>query len=150
MPRSKRFLRLIRDARAIAGNRDVLYLGTRCPLWILRQNSLSAWSGDEYDEHVWFTRSPEFASLFASLSMDDAMDEGLGAIFVFDRRSLRCRYRLRPFQNPLEGPRTMEERILGRKIDDLGSHLIGVAMLGVPRAARAFQIANRTGREGSA
>jgi len=41
---------------------------------------------------VAFTRSPEVAAHFATLLRDE--DEGVGAIFVFDRTSLKTRYKL--------------------------------------------------------
>ena len=44
-----------------------------------------------------FSRSPRVAAHFATLPRDD--DEGVGAILVFDRPSLKTRYKLECIDN---------------------------------------------------
>jgi hypothetical protein len=56
-------------------------------------------------------------------------DEGRGAILIFDRQSLRCRYRIEPWHDDFWDDETgrrdeMEERIW-QNVTDVGHHLIG-------------------------
>jgi hypothetical protein len=85
---------------------------------------LFATSGDPV---VSFSRSPEVAAYWADVTRDD--DEGRGAVFVFDRRSLAARYRLEPFHDPIWDMPTsrsdeMEERVWLTNIA-IAPHLIG-------------------------
>ena len=113
-------------ARKAAGGRDVLFHGTRHAKLILTTGVLFyAASGEP---GVFFTRSPEIAAYFALLERDS--DEGLGAILIFDRQSLRCRYRIEPWHDDFWDDETgrrdeMEERVWGN-VTDIGHHLIGL------------------------
>jgi hypothetical protein len=75
------------------------------------------------------SRSPETAAYFALLERDS--DEGRDAILIFDRQSLRCRYRVEPWHDNFwddEAGRTdeMEERIW-ESVTDVARHLIGMS-----------------------
>jgi hypothetical protein len=57
-------------------------------------------------------------------------DESRGAILIFDRQSLRCRYRIKPWNDDIWDDETgrrdeMEERIW-EHVTDVGRHLIGL------------------------
>jgi len=112
-------------ACAAAMNRDVLYHGTRHAQSILNMGALfHSMSGDRV---VAFTRSPEIAWYWASLERDH--DEGRGAILIFDRQSLRSRYKIEQYHDPIWDTETyyndeMEERIWDNVVD-VGRHLIG-------------------------
>jgi hypothetical protein len=75
------------QTRAIARGRDVLYHGTRYRELILASGLLALSNSG----CVYFTRDVETAVHWATLPRDD---EDAGAILVFDRPSLRARYRL--------------------------------------------------------
>jgi hypothetical protein len=116
---------LARIARQTAAGRDVLFHGTRHAKSILTTGVL--FYSTPGDPGVFFTRSPEIAAYWAL--MDRESDEGWGAILIFDRQSLRCRYRVEPWHNPFcddKAGRTdeMEERIR-ESVTDVGRHLIG-------------------------
>lgn len=70
-----------------------LYHGTRYLDAILRSNILRRPIFG--DRHVSLTRSSRIAAYWASLPRDDG--EGAGAILVFDRDSLRARFRVEAF-----------------------------------------------------
>jgi hypothetical protein len=74
----------------MAGGRAVLYHGTRYPTSILRTGVLFAPGFGK----ISFTRSPEVAAYWAL--MERCPDEGRGAILIFDRTALGCRYALTP------------------------------------------------------
>ena len=119
------------EARAIAGRINVLYHGTRYPRSVLGMNTLFySYPGTA---QVAFTRSPEVAAYFAFTDRDN--DENTGAILIVDRASLRCRYRLEPWHDPIwDGQDVqldeMEERVWRRDIKDISRHLIGVVPVG--------------------
>src|SRR4051794_19905616 len=98
---------------------------------------------------VCFSRSPEVAAYWADVPRDD--DEGRGAVFVFDRRSLAARYRLEPFHDPIWDMPTsrsdeMEERVWLTNIA-IAPHLIGfVEMEKNPATANHRAIAHRIER----
>jgi hypothetical protein len=115
--------RLANLARKIAMKRDVLYHGTRYAKSILRSGVL--FSADRGG--VCFTRSPEEAAYWALLERDN--DEGRGAILIFDRQSLRCRYKVEPHHDPIWDTDTncrdeLEEAVWG-DIINIGKHLVG-------------------------
>ena len=93
-----KFDRAVRDAQArflcektrtFARGLDVLFHGTRYRESVLASGFLKI---SRCSQSVAFTRSPAVAAHFATLPHDD--DEGVGAILVFDRASLKTRYRL--------------------------------------------------------
>ena len=113
-------------ARKAAGGRDVLFHGTRNAKSILTTGVLFYSATGE--PGVFFTRSPETAAYFALLERDN--DEGRGAILIFDRQSLRCRYRIEPWHDEFWDDETgrrdeMEERVWSN-VTDVGRHLIGL------------------------
>jgi hypothetical protein len=107
------------QARTIAGNRDVLYHGTRYPSSIL--NSGIILRNAHGVRVISFTRSAEIAADFALLERDS--DEGRGAILIFDRQSLRYRHRIEPFHEHQRDE--LEERTWDDLVD-IGSHLVGL------------------------
>ena len=84
---------------------------------------------------VSFTRSPEVAAHWAALPRDD--DEGSGAVLVFDRASLKARYKLECVDNGWEADPSRhnefwradrdecEEQVCGRNVE-ITPHLIGL------------------------
>jgi hypothetical protein len=82
--------RLANLARKMAGGRAVLYHGTRYPTSILRTGVLFAPGLGK----ISFTRSPEVAAYWALQKRHP--DEGRGAILLFDRNALGCRYAISP------------------------------------------------------
>jgi hypothetical protein len=111
-------------ARRMAMNQNVLYHGTGYPQSILRTGVLFA--SDPSDPKVSLTRSPEVAAYFALLPRDDR--EERGAILIFDRERLRCRYRIYPVQErEVEiwyRHNEAEEELWGHLID-VSNYLIG-------------------------
>jgi hypothetical protein len=125
---SERYRKAAHEARAIAGRINVLYHGTGHPRSVLGMNTL-------FYSYPGSARSPEVAAYFALSDRDN--DEDTGAILIFDRASLRCRYRLEPWHDPIwDGPDVqsdeMEERVWRRDIKDIRRHLIGVVPVGGP------------------
>ena len=109
---------LSKKAREIARGQDVLYHGTRYRESILKSGFLKAFQA------VSFTRSPEVAAYWAaSVPRDD--DEGAGAILVFDRASLRTRYRLECHADGWARIDEFEERVRARNVE-IAPHLIGL------------------------
>jgi hypothetical protein len=70
---------------------------------------------------VYFTRDVATAVHWATLPRDD---KGEGAILVFDRPSLRARYRLERFSYA-EGENEFEEVVWGRN-EKIARHLVGL------------------------
>lgn len=132
--------------RKAATGRDVLFHGTRHASSIRTTGVL--FHSIPGDPMVSFTRCPETAAYFALMERDD--DEGCGAILIFDRQSLRCRYRIEPWHDDIWDDETgrrdeMEERVW-ENISDVGHHLIGVVTEPMTRRSkepkphrRAFQ-----------
>jgi hypothetical protein len=92
---------------------------------------------------VCFSRSPEVTAFSATLPRED--DEGSGAILIFDRASLKTRYKLECYADRWLGDgqivNEFEERVYLRDVE-IGSHLIG--LVSAPKAnltskARAFR-----------
>jgi hypothetical protein len=97
---------------------------------------------------VFFTRAAETAAYFALSERDD--DEGQGAILIFDRQSLRCRYRIEPWHDELWNDETdcndeMEERIW-ENVTDVGHHLIGLITEPTTQYSLQTKARNRTRR----
>jgi hypothetical protein len=113
-------------ASKIAMQRDVLYHGTRHAQSILTTGVLFHRDGDQMCS---FTRSQKEAAYWALLERDN--DEGRGSVFVLDRQSLKCRYKIEPFRffNDLDDDDTYfadeaEETIVG-DVTDVSNHLFG-------------------------
>jgi hypothetical protein len=123
---------LCEKTRAFARGLDVLFHGTRYRESILASGFLKI---SQCSQCVAFTRSPVVAAHFATLPRDN--DDGVGAILVFDRASLKTRYRLECIDDgwvadPSEfnelwraAHDEFEECIFGRNVV-IAPHLIGV------------------------
>jgi hypothetical protein len=121
------------QTRAIARGRDVLYHGTRYRELILASGLLALSNSGG----VYFTRDVETAVHRATLPRDD---EDAGAILVFDRPSLRARYRLECTTYG-EGYEEHEEVVWGRHVE-IAPHLIGLVstpIAGLSREGRAYR-----------
>src|SRR5262249_13833457 len=93
-----RYLKYTKAVRQLAGmarqkamDRDALYHGTRFTKLILNTGVL--FYSDPGDPKVSFTRSPEVAAYWALLERN--YDEGRGSVFIFDRQSLKRRYKVK-------------------------------------------------------
>jgi hypothetical protein len=129
---------LSKKARLMARGRDVLFHGTRHRESVLMSGFLQSFP---YIQTVSFTRSPKVAAYWAALPRDD--DEGSGAVLVFDRASLKRRYKLECVDNGWEfdPPRhnefwradhdECEEQVWGRNVE-IAPHLIG--LISTPKA----------------
>lgn len=120
----QKFTRAVRD---IARRQSVLFHGTSLGSMIARTNTLLYPSVG--DPAISFTRSPETAVHFATLPKD--FDDGLPTVFVFNRQSLRSRYRVEPYQCPppenhKEGKFEMEEMIWHRDVEHVSRHLTAI------------------------
>jgi len=120
----QKFTRAVRD---IARRQSVLFHGTSLGSMIARTNTLLYPSVG--DPAISFTRSPETAVHFATLPKD--FDDGLPTVFVFNRQSLRSRYRVEPYQCPppenhKEGKFEMEEMIWHRDVEQVSRHLAAI------------------------
>ncbi len=133
--------RLAGLARKIAINRDVLYHGTRYAHSILRMGVLFK-AGYTM---VSFTRSPEEAAYWALLDRDN--DEGRGAIFIFDRRSLHCRYKIEPYHDGCRNDDTTcrdeAEEAIRDNVIDIGKYLIGFVSDKTTRCSNKLKKLNR-------
>jgi hypothetical protein len=128
-------------ARKIARGHDALFHGTRYWGLIFASGFLKA--AEVGPNCVCFSRSPEVAAFSATLPRDD--DEGSGAILIFDRASLKTRYKLECYADGWlrdgQIAHEFEERVYVRDVE-IGSHLIGLVT--APKAsltskARAFR-----------
>ena len=114
-------LALAKQARLIARGRMFLYYPTRYRSSILASGVLAnRWAGPSI---FYFTRSAEDAGNQATMLGYDA-DEGSGAIFIFDRTSLKAHYRIYVDAWPGGRRDSCEELIFVWNID-IGPHLIG-------------------------
>ena len=116
---------LAKKARQIARSQDVLFHATRYRRSVLASGKLMfAQSGSPV---VSFTRSPDVAGDLATLPRDD--DEGSGAILIFDRASLRTRYKLECHDDKWECYEgridEFEECVVERDVE-ISPHLIGL------------------------
>jgi hypothetical protein len=126
----KRFL--LEKVKALARGQNVLFHGTRYRESILASGVLRCSPGVET---LSFTRSPHVAAHWGALPRDD--EEQAGAIFVFDRTSLRARYKLECVDNGWEAEPSRfnefwradhdecEEQVWGRNVE-IAPHLIGL------------------------
>lgn len=128
-------------AREIAKGHDALFHGTRYRALILASGFLK--TAEVGPNCVCFSRSPEAAAFSATLPRED--DEGSGAIMIFDRASLKTRYKLEchgdRWLRDGQMVKEFEERVSHRDVE-IGSHLIGLVT--APKAnltskARAFR-----------
>jgi hypothetical protein len=118
---------LSKKARAIARGQDVLFHGTRYRERILASGILKF--SDPGPNYLSFTRSPDVAAYWAT-SVPREDDEGAGAILVFDRASLRTRYKLECHADHWirdgKVADEFEERLWARNVE-IAPHLIGLA-----------------------
>lgn len=118
------FTNAIRD---VARRRSVLFHGTSLGSLIARTDTLLYPTMGT--PTISFARSPETAVHFATLPKD--FDDGMPTVFVFDRQSLRSRFRIEPYQYPppenhKEGKFEMEEMIWHRDVTRVSRHLIAI------------------------
>jgi len=115
---------LAAHARAIAKARNVLYHGTRYTQSILDSGVL--FRAHIGEQKVCLTRSAEVAAYWAMIRRDD--DEGRGSIFIFDRRSLKRRYKIYANPEPYWHSKTAfhdeAEEEIWDDIVDMGNHLV--------------------------
>jgi hypothetical protein len=123
-------------AKTIARGQDVLFHGTRHRERVLESGFLRP---SPASQAVAFSRSPRVAAHFATLPRDD--DEGVGAILVFDRPSLKTRYKLECIDNGwatdasefnefwMDKHDEFEEHVFARDVE-IAPHLI--AMISTP------------------
>jgi hypothetical protein len=135
----KLFLR--EKARALGRGRDVLFHGTRYRESILASGILRFTPGVQT---LSFTRSPDVAAHWAALPRED--EEQAGAVLVFDRTSLRARYKLECIDNGWQAEPSKfnefwraehdecEEQVCGRNVE-IAPHLI--ALISAPIEPRS-------------
>jgi hypothetical protein len=111
-------------ARSFARGQNVLFHGTRYRQSILASGILRFTPATHT---LSFTRSPDVAAHWAGLPRDD--DEGAGAVLVFDRASVRARYKLECVDDSWEAEPSQfnefwrathdefEEQVWGRNIE---------------------------------
>jgi hypothetical protein len=119
---------LLTMARQIARGQDVLFHGTRYRNSILASGIVKFSESESFG--VSFSRSPGSATYWATLPRDD--DEGNGAIFIFDRRSLQSRYKLECHADSWALVNEFEERVVARNVE-IARHMIGLVALPVVR-----------------
>ena len=114
---------LAQRARDLAVGINPVFHGTRYANAILAAGTLVP---DRFvgDPVVCFSRSPFEAAFWATLPRD--IDEGRGAVLVFDRDRLAMRYRLEPCDNAFFDVDEQEERVWERDIP-LSVGLVGIA-----------------------
>jgi hypothetical protein len=116
---------LSKRVRVIARGQDVLFHGTRYREHVLASGFLKPSS--PICNFVAFTRSHEVAAYCATLMRDE--DEEAGAIFVFDRASLKAHYKLECHHDQWlrygQVVDEFEERVWGRNVA-IAPHLVGV------------------------
>jgi len=141
----KRFL--LEKARSLARGRDVLFHGTRYRESILASGILRFSSGVHT---LSFTRSPYVAAHWAALPRDD--EEQAGTVLVFDRASLKARYKLEGIDNGWQAEPSKfnefwraehdecEEQVWGRNVE-IAPHLIGLISAPIePRSTKGRAI----------
>jgi hypothetical protein len=132
---------LVKMARQIARGRDVLFHGTRFRNSILASGILKFSESGSFG--VSFSRSPAVAAYWASLLRDD--DEGNGAIFIFDRRSLQSRYKLECHADSFARINEFEERVVARNVE-IAPHMIGLVALPMVRQRSEARATARAAR----
>jgi hypothetical protein len=132
---------LVKMARQIARGRDVLFHGTRYRHSILARGILKFSEFGSFG--VSFSRSPEAAAYWASMPRDD--DEGNGAIFIFDRRSLQSRYKLECHADSWALVNEFEERVVARNVE-IGPHMIGLVASPISRQPSKARATARAAR----
>ena len=105
------FRHLAAGAREQGKGAECLFHGTRHPNAILSSGRLAC---SLVIPKIAFSRSPEEAAYWATLSRDD--DEGRGAVLVFDRRQLSTRYHIQCAVDPGSSADEQEELIWSRHV----------------------------------
>ncbi|MBW3096243.1 hypothetical protein [Pseudohoeflea coraliihabitans] len=118
---------LLSALRGAARGREILFHGTSYGSLIARTDTLLVPRAGA--PAVALTRSPEVAILHATLTMDN--NDGIPTVFMFDRQSLKTRYRIEPHADaePWEkraAKSEMEERVWLRDIRPISRHLITI------------------------
>jgi hypothetical protein len=129
VPRPKKYSEAGRQlaglARKIAMQQNVLYHGTRNAHSVLTTGVLFP---PVQGGKVCFTRSADEAAYGALLPRRE--DEGCGAILIFDRQLLHCRYRIEPNHDPIfdtnKNRRDEYEEEIWSEIVNVGKYLIGL------------------------
>lgn len=118
---------------------SVLYHGTPYPMAIIRAGVLRyARCGDP---GISFSRSLEIAKRFAAQDRGDS--EARGGVLVFNRDTLRARYRVEPFDYsmgvscPYGFREESEEVIWQRDVTSVSRHIVGLLWVEIDRLARA-------------
>jgi len=132
---------LAATARKVTMNRDVLYHGTRHAQSILTTGVVFP---AEEGGKVCFTRSAEEAAYWALLKRDH--DEGRGAILIFDRLLLRCRYKIEPYHDQIWDDdatcRDEAEEAVGADVVNVGKYLVGLVSEPAHQSSARLRILN--------
>jgi hypothetical protein len=118
---SDREVVMARLARKIGRGRDAIYHGTRQLPAVMRRGKLLP---PNFDNAVFFSRSPEIAAYWASFMGNEA-DNFSGGVLVLDRNSLAQNYQLEPTRYAEDWSDEREESIWGRVVN-FRRHLLGV------------------------
>lgn len=134
--------KLANTARKKAGNRDVLYHGTRYANSILETGVL--FRAGVGEPKVFLTRSAEVAAYWALMERDD--DEGRGSILIFDRESLECKYHVKANPEVCWHSDTLfhdeaEEKV-STDVIDIHDHLVGLVHGPTTRRSHEHKIQN--------
>jgi hypothetical protein len=132
---------LARRARQVSRGGEVLFHGTRYRNSILASGILKF--GESGSLAVSFTRSPDAAAYWASMPRDD--DEGSGAIFIFDRSSLRSRYKLECHADSCALINEFEERVVARDVE-IGPHMIALVASPILKQSSEARVRARTAK----
>jgi hypothetical protein len=130
---------LAAQTRKLSKGRDALFHGTRYRAHILANGFLRF--SRIGSNSVSFTRSPDVAAYWAAMLRED--DEGVGAILIFDRPSLRAKYALEPLYDDLARRDEFEEVVFGRDVE-IAPHLIGLVTLELPMLSHKARAVKRT------
>ena len=134
--------RLAGLARKVAMQRNVLYHGTRHVQSVLTTGVL--FPPDEGGK-VCFTRSADEAAYWALLPRTE--DEGHGAILIFDRQLLHCRYRIKLNHDPIfdtnKVRRDEYEEEIWSEVVNVGKYLIGLVSEPAHQSSELLRMRNR-------
>ncbi len=102
-------------ARTLAGKTPAYFHGTRYSNSILATGRLLCFPSPRCDHAVCFSPDPCVAAHWATV--DRSEDDGFGAIFIFDRRLIRLRYKIVKVDTTWEKDgREREERVQSRDV----------------------------------
>jgi hypothetical protein len=143
---SKKYTEAERQLAAIvrkaAMGRDVLYHGTRHAQSILKIGVLFP---VEDGGKVCFTRSAEEAAYRALRPRTE--DEGRGAVLIFDRQLLHCRYKIEPYHDPIWDNKTTchdeAEEAIWAEVTNVGKYLIGPVTDNASQSSDRLKTRNR-------